>query len=95
LCKRTALHILALELLLDDLPSSLAHDRRLLGVLLQQGILITQVDLVADEDFRHVANVLLQLRVPLNQRGSTFLRALTKEEGSITEKTIRKTSQLG
>lgn len=91
----TAFHILALELLLDYLTGCLSHYRGLFRVLLVDRVLLPQVDLVTHEDLGHVAHVLLQLRIPLNITIATLLRALTKDEGSTTEKTMRKTSQLG
>jgi hypothetical protein len=93
--ERAALHVLALELLLYDLTCRLLHDGSLFGVLLDQEVLIAQVDLVADKDLGDVADVLLQLGIPLRGESSTFLRAFSKDEGSITEKTMRKMSQLG
>lgn len=91
----TALHVLALEFFFDDLAGSLAHDRCILRVLFHDRVFIAKVDFVPDENFWHVSHVFLQLWVPLDGYGCTFLRALMKEDGSMTEKTIRKTSQLG
>lgn len=93
--ERAALHVLAFELVLDDLPCGFLHDGGVLGVFFHHGELVPQIDLVAHEDLRHVPDVLLQFGIPLYRVLGTFLRALTKEEGSMTEKTMRKTSQLG
>ena len=38
---------------------------------------------------------MLNFRIPLNTRFSTFLRALVKDEGSMTEKAMRKISVPG
>ena len=61
----TALHVLALELLLDDFACGLLHDGGLLGVLFDCCVLVSQIDFVSDEDLGDVADVLLQLGVPL------------------------------
>ena len=95
LCQSTAFHVLALELLLDDLAGRLTQNRGLFWVLLVHSVLFPQIDLVTDEDLRDVSHVFLQFGVPLSRGFITFLRALTKEEGSTTEKTMRKTSQFG
>ena len=91
----TAFHVFALELFLNDFPGCFFHDGSLLGVFLVHGKFLSQVDLVANKDLGDVADILLELGVPLSRLIVTFLRALTKEEGSTTEKTMRKTSQLG
>ena len=90
-----ALHVLALELFLNNLPGAFLQNGLLLGIFLQNLVFLPQVDLVSHKNFRYVSYVLSQLRIPLYGRDVTFLRALTKDEGSTTEKTIRKTSQLG
>jgi len=79
--KRTALHVFALELLLDDFPGGFLHDRGLLGILFVHCELLPQVDFIPDEDLRDVPDVLLEFGVPLRRLFVTFLRALTKEEG--------------
>lgn len=79
--ERTALHVLAFELVLDDLPCSFLHNGRILGVFFHHGKLVPQIDLVAHEDLRHVPDVFLQFGIPLYSVLGTFLRALTKEEG--------------
>lgn len=90
-----ALHVLAPQLLLDDLAGVLTRDGRILGVLGLAGVLLPLIDFVAHEDLRHVSDNILQLRVPLHNKPSTFLTALVKEAGSTTEKMMRKTSALG
>lgn len=91
----TALDVLAVQLLLDHLRSVLPRDRRILGVLSLEGVLLPLIDFVTHEDLWHIANDVLQLRVPLHTIVVTFLTALVKEAGSTTEKMIRKTSALG
>jgi hypothetical protein len=91
----TAFHVFAFELFFDHLPRCLFHHWCVFGVFLHLQILVAQVDLVAHEYLWHVTDVLLQFGVPLIRRKLTFLRALTKEDGSITENMMRKTSQWG
>ena len=76
-----ALHVFALELFFDDFAGGFLHDRSFLGVLLVHGELLPQVDFVTYEDLGDVADVFLELGVPLGRGICTFLRALTKEEG--------------
>lgn len=95
LSQGTAFHVFALELLFDDLSSCFSHNRGFLRVFFYDCVFISQIDLVADKYFRHASDVLLELRIPLRQIFSTFFLALTKDAGSMTEKTMRKTSQLG
>ena len=93
LCKGAALHILALELLLDDFLGGFFHDGRFLRVLFLEGILVPQIDLISHEYFGGVPDDVLQFWVPLNQTHFTFFLALMNEDGSTTENTIRNTSQ--
>ena len=65
LSERAALHVLALELLLDDLSGSFLHNRGFLRVFLHCGVFVPQVDFVSDKNFRHVTDVFLQLGIPL------------------------------
>ena len=95
LSEGAALHVLAFELLLYDFSGSFFHDWGFFGVFFHHSILISQIYLVSHKNLRHVAHIFLQLGVPLYYKEFTFLRALTKEEGSMTEKMTRKTSQFG
>lgn len=91
----TTFHVLALKLFLNDLSGGLFHDGRLLGVLFYHRMLFSKIDFVSYKYLRDIADVLLQLGVPLCYHFFTFLRAFTKDEGSTTEKTMIKTSQFG
>ena len=55
----TALHVLALELFLDYFLRSFLHYWCLFGVTLLHGILVSQIDFVANEYFRYVSDVVL------------------------------------
>ena len=90
-----AFHVLALKFFFNDLSGGLFHDGGLLGVLFYHGMLLSKIDFVSYKYLWDVADVLLQLGVPLCYHLFTFLRAFTKDEGSTTEKTMMKTSQLG
>ena len=92
--QRTALQVLgAVVLFLDDLAGVFLPDGGLLGVLYLLEVLLAEVDFVADEDLEGIGGGLVEFGQPLRLILFTFLRALTKESGSITEKTMRKTSQ--
>ena len=91
----TAFHILAFELILDDLAGCFFHYWCIFWVFLGKGEFVSQIDFIAHKDLWHVPHVLLKFWVPLNDKILTFFLALTNEDGSMTEKTMRKTSQLG
>jgi hypothetical protein len=56
----------------------------------------TQIDFVADKEYIGSRDALHDLRIPLRSKpDDTFLRALRKESGRVTEKTIKKTSVPG
>jgi hypothetical protein len=95
LCQSTTLHIFALKFLLYQLSCCLFHNRCFLWIFLYYRIFVSQINLISDKYFRNIPYVFLQLWVPLNRWFITFFRALIKEDGSITEKTMRKTSQWG
>lgn len=59
LCQRTAFHILAFELILDDLPCCFFHNWCIFWVFFHHGELITKIDFVADKDLRNVPDVFL------------------------------------
>ena len=91
----TTLKIATLELILDDSFGSFLLDWCVLWILVLGASIISQVNLVADKDFRNVWAGLVQFRIPLNSTQSTFLRAFTNVGGSTNENVIKKTSQFG
>lgn len=95
LSQSTALHILAFKLLLNYFSCSFSHYRSLLRIFFHDCVLVSQISFISHKNLWNIANILLQLRIPLYYDWCTFLRAFTKEEGSMTEKMMRKTSQFG
>lgn len=72
----TTLHILALELLFDDLAGRLLADRCFFRVLLLRSKLIPQVNLVPDKNLGDVSYTFLELRVPLSFKLNYFLASV-------------------
>lgn len=66
LSQGTALHILALELFLDDFAGSFSHYGCLFGVFLVDCVLLPQIDFVPHKYLRHISHVFLELGVPLS-----------------------------
>ena len=58
-------------------------------------IRLTKIDFVAYKNFDCSWNNLLDFRIPLNKVSCTFLRALAKVDGYMTEKAMRKISVPG
>lgn len=91
----TAFDVFALELVLNHCLSCLLGDRSCLRILCVASGLFPQIHLIPHEDLDSSRDNSLDLRVPLSLKYRTFLRALVKEEGSMTEKAMRKTSVPG
>lgn len=90
-----ALDVFAFQLVLNHCLRCLLCDRSCLRVLCVASGLLPQIHLVSHEDLDGSRHNSLDLRIPLSLSCRTFLRALVKEEGSMTEKAMRKTSVPG
>jgi hypothetical protein len=94
LSQGTALHVFRLHLLCHSCCICLQNGS-VLCVFTSLGIFLSLINLISHKNLRNVANDALEFGIPLNRTVITFLVALMKEEGSTTEKTMRKISAFG
>jgi hypothetical protein len=90
LSESTAFKIRAFLLLLNVFSGLFFVDK----VLILR-IVIPKIDFIANKGYCCIGDALNYLGIPLNMIKTTFLRALIKESGELTEKMMRKISVPG
>jgi hypothetical protein len=94
-CECAAFHILAFQFIFNDTLCSFSGNRSCLWVFGIFGGLVSKINLVSYKNFYCRGNNVLNFWIPLHKPFFTFFLAFENDDGSTTEKAIRKTSVPG